>query len=146
MTLNRTIVVLLSSAATTVFVAAVPTILYAVVVGRSVIANGDFGGPLNVVLIPLAGLLIGAVCSLLFASLAAMFRFSRRCLIVMPPATAIFILVISLFARSHAASNSTVDRYVAVAVAAWLGAAAYVFTLAFAGLSRLLRNRRNSAA
>jgi len=140
MRLNRAVVVLLSSIATTIFVAAVPTILYAVVVGRSVIANGDFGGPLNVVLIPLAGLLIGAVCSLLFASLAAVFRFSRRCLIVMPPATAIFILVISLFARSHAASNP-VDRYVALAIAAWFGGAAYVFTLSFMGLSRLGRKR-----
>jgi hypothetical protein len=118
-------------------VAAVPTIVYAVVVGRSVIANGDFGGPLNVVLIPLAGLLMGAVCSLFFVVIAAVFKFSRRCLLVMPPATAISVLVISLFARSHA----PVDRYVGLALAGWLGGAALVFTLAYSGLSRLVRQR-----
>ena len=82
----------LAVGATVLVVSAVPIVLYGVLVLVGIVLRGDPGSPLNLILVPLASLLLGVACAAAFVPISLIaLRFSRSAILA-PIAVALVTL------------------------------------------------------
>jgi hypothetical protein len=75
---------ILAIGATTVVVAAVPIVTYALLVVVGIVVQGDPGGWLNFILVPLGSVLLGLVCAIAFIPLSVLSVRTGRVALVTP--------------------------------------------------------------
>jgi hypothetical protein len=126
---------------TIAFVAAVPVLAYGAIVAASVVRTGDFGGPLNFIIIPVVGASIGVVFFLSFAILATIFRRKRGYQAWLPLTVfAVGFTTVFFWCAPRMQTLSSAFLLAGV-IALWIALACVIYLATFAVVIRLLHVR-----
>lgn len=137
----RSKTVLAYTAATVVavlFASAIPTAAYLALTLYTTVTVGDFGGPLNFVLIPLASAGIGALAVATFVPLAAIARRFRGGVLLLPCVIGVGAFAGMLAWGTGRAAEGSFVLFLAGFVALWLASTCAVFLAALNLLARVL--------
>jgi hypothetical protein len=114
---------------TVVYVAAFPALAYSGLVAASIASNGDMGGPLNLVMVPAAGLVVGLFGGVLLVLLSPLFHKAPRIALLIPVVIGVFTFAIAFaWLSSHAKSTAWPIALSAV-LSFWFGSAAMLFVV-----------------
>jgi hypothetical protein len=118
----------LAVGATVLVVTAVPIVLYGALVLVGIIVQSDPGGPLNLILVPLASLLLGLACAAAFVPISLIaLRFGRTAILA-PVAVAVLTLgAWELFVTRPEQLDTLVFHSIGGALGLFAGAAFLVY-------------------
>ena len=102
---------------------------YSAIVAASIARSGDMGGPLNFVLVPAAGLVVGVAVAGLLLLLSPLFHKATRIALVAPFAIALLSFLVLLIWSYSRGSSGAFPVALSAFVAFWFGSAALLFIL-----------------
>jgi len=118
---------LLAFIVTVAYVTAVPTLAYSALVAASIARSGDMGGPLNFVLIPAAGSVIGVIGGIVLVLLSPIFHKSARIALLVPFAIVLFTFFLALAWAYSGAGSGVLPIAFSAFMSFWIGSAALLF-------------------
>jgi hypothetical protein len=127
MRVTRAIPLCVAFILTAAYVAVVPTLAYSTLVAASIARSGDMGGPLNFILIPAAGLVVGAIVGAVLLLLSPLFHKVGRMALFVPFVVGLLAFILAL-AWSHSAGYPAAGPMAfSLFVSFWFGSASLLF-------------------